>query len=184
MEIAVKSKSAHLVKDESLVQNAEKLYIVEFTFDKSWDGYTKTALFEAGGVQQPPVALTDNRCIIPAECLKRAGVNLRIGVYGVKDGIQRDTVWCLTSRIMYATEPSELIPPVGPVTPGGDVTAQILEVIRENTATDEEVREALDDAFQSDWIPPDNPDDPEAPDNTATDEEVEEVLDDVYGDEP
>ncbi|MEI3298112.1 hypothetical protein [Dysosmobacter welbionis] len=59
-----------------------------------------------------------------------------------------------------------------------------MEVIRENTATDEEVREALDDAFQSDWIPPDNPDDPEAPDNTATDEEVEEILDDVFGDEP
>ena len=40
---------------------------------------------------------------------------------------------------------------------------------------------ALDDAFASDWTPPD---DPEHPGNTATDEEVEDVLDDVFGDEP
>lgn len=67
MEIAVKATYAHLVKDESLVQNSDKLYIVEFHFDQSWDGYAKSAVFEAGGVQQPPVALTDDRCIIPAE---------------------------------------------------------------------------------------------------------------------
>ena len=40
MEIAVKETYAHMLKDESLVQNAETLYIVEFLFDKSWDGYT------------------------------------------------------------------------------------------------------------------------------------------------
>ena len=32
MEIAVKATYAHLVKDESLVQNSDKLYIVEFHF--------------------------------------------------------------------------------------------------------------------------------------------------------
>ena len=58
MEIAVKATYAHLVKDESLVQNSDKLYIVEFRFDQSWDGYAKSAVFEAGGVQQPPVAVT------------------------------------------------------------------------------------------------------------------------------
>ena len=35
MEIAVKETYAHMLKDESLVQNAETLYIVEFLFDKS-----------------------------------------------------------------------------------------------------------------------------------------------------
>ena len=102
MEIAVKATYAHLVKDESLVQNSDKLYIVEFHFDQSWDGYAKSAVFEAGGVQQPPVALTDDRCIIPAECLKRAGINLKIGVSGIKDGVQKDTVWCLASKIMLS----------------------------------------------------------------------------------
>ena len=59
-----------------------------------------------------------------------------------------------------------------------------MEVIRENTATDEEVDQALDEAFGTDWTPPDNPDDPEDPDNTATDEEVEDILDAVFGEEP
>ena len=67
MEIAVKETYAHMLKDESLVQNAETLYIVEFLFDKSWDGYTKTAIFKAGSVELS-VKLTDDRCIIPAEC--------------------------------------------------------------------------------------------------------------------
>ena len=123
MEIAVKATYAHLVKDESLVQNSDKLYIVEFRFDQSWDGYAKSAVFEAGGVQQPPVALTDDRCIIPAECLKRAGINLKIGVSGIKDGVQKDTVWCLASKIMYALDPTQLMPPTHI---DGDVKARSL----------------------------------------------------------
>ena len=177
MEIAVKETYAHMLKDESLVQNSEKIYIVEFIFDQSWDGYTKTAVFKAGS-SELSVPLTDDRCIIPAECLKQAGVNLHVGVNGVKGEEQKDTIWCLTSRIMYAVDATQLIPPSYS---GGDIRAQILEVIRENTATDEEVDAALDDAFASDWTPPD---DPEHPGNTATDEEVEDVLDDVFGDEP
>lgn len=93
-------------------------------------------------------------------------------------GVQKDTVWCLASKIMYALDPTQLMPPTHI---DGDVKAQILEVIRENTATDAEVQEVLDNAFQSSWIPPENP---EAPDNTATNEEVESILDDVFGEEP
>lgn len=178
MEIAVKSTYARMLKDESLVQNSNKLYIVEFVFDESWNRYSKFAIFETGGIQQPPVALTDDHCIIPSECLKQAGVNLRIGVYGTKDGVQRDTIWCLTSRIMYSVDPSALIPPSSP---SGDVTAQILEIIRENTATDEEALDAINEGFQTPWIPPGE--DPDDESNTATDEEVEDVLDDVFGDE-
>lgn len=75
---------------------------------------------------------------------------------------------------MYALDPTQLMPPTHI---DGDVKAQILEVIRENTATDAEVQEVLDNAFQSSWIPPENP---EAPDNTATNKEVEDILDDVF----
>lgn len=62
MEIAVKATYAHLVKDESLVQNSDKLYIVEFRFDQSWDGYAKSAVFEAGGAQHSGTTVT-----LPAE---------------------------------------------------------------------------------------------------------------------
>lgn len=145
MEIAVKETYAHMLKDESLVQNSEKIYIVEFIFDQSWDGYIKTAVFKAGSVELS-VPLTDDRCIIPAECLKQAGVNLHVGVNGVKGEEQKDTIWCLTSRIMYAVDATQLIPPSYS---GGDIRAQILEVIRENTATDEEAQEAINDALES-----------------------------------
>ena len=178
MEIAVKETYAHLIKDESLVQNSNKIYIVEFNFDRSWDGYSKSAIFEAGGIQQPPIALTDDRCFIPSECLKQAGVNLKIGVSGIKNGVKKDMIWCLTSKIMYALDPTQLIPPT---CIGEDVKAQILEVIRENTATNEEAQQVIDDAFQSSWIPPEGP---ESPDNTATNEEVKDILDDVFGDTP
>ena len=180
MKIEIGQRHALLVKDDTLIEKSGKLYLVEFTFDESWDGFTKTVTFQAGDVTET-AELTDDRCIIPSKCLETAGVVLRIGVSGVKGEEQKDTVWCLTSRILYATDAADLRPPSGPVTPGGDVTAQILEVIRANTATDEEVDAALDEAFASDWTPPD---DPEDPDNAATDEEVEEVLDDVFGDEP
>lgn len=35
MEIAVKATYAHMLKDDSLVENSEKIYIVEFHFDES-----------------------------------------------------------------------------------------------------------------------------------------------------
>lgn len=64
MEIAVKETYAHMLKDESLVQNSEKIYIVEFIFDQSWDGYTKTAVFRAGSseLSVPLITVT-----LPAE---------------------------------------------------------------------------------------------------------------------
>lgn len=179
MEIVVKAQSAYLVKDESLIQNSEKLYIVEFAFEESWNGFNKTAVFEAGGVSYPPVALTDDRCIIPSECLEKAGVMLRIGVSGEKGDETRGPVWCLASKIMYSLKPEELVPPSFV---SGDVRAQILEVILANTATDEEVDEALDEAFGSSYDPPDNPGGSSG--NVATDEEVEDILNDVFGDEP
>lgn len=182
MKIEIGQQYALLTKDDTLIEKSKKLYLVEFTFDGSWNGFTKTATFRAGTVTETS-ALTDDRCIIPSKCLEKAGVVLRIGVSGVKGEETRDTVWCLASRILYATDTADLIPPAGPVTPGGDVTAQILEIIRKNTATDEEVDAALDDAFDSSYEPPDEPGGGTSS-SIATDEEVEDVLDAVFGEQP
>ena len=180
MEIAVKETYAHMLKDESLVQNSEKIYIVEFIFDQSWDGYTKTAVFKAGSVELS-VPLTDDRCIIPAECLKQAGVNLHVGVNGVNGEEQKDTIWCLTSRIMYAVDATQLIPPClfwrrysGPDFGG----------YPREYGYGRGSRPGYGRGIGTDWTPPDDPDDPEDPDNTATDEEVEDILDAVFGEEP
>ena len=50
MKIAIKSCFTTLVEDTTLIQNAATPYPVEFAFSKDWDGFAKTALFEAGGV--------------------------------------------------------------------------------------------------------------------------------------
>lgn len=50
LKIAIKSCFTMLVEDTTLIQNAATPYPVEFAFSKDWDGFAKTALFEAGGV--------------------------------------------------------------------------------------------------------------------------------------
>ena len=185
MKIVVTDKWSSMVKDDTLIEKSEKLYIVEFAFDESWDGFTKTAIFTAGSVADE-VLLTDNRCIIPSKCLEQAGSYLRVGVYGEKDGIQKDTVWCLTSKILYRAS----IGSIGSGSGSGsgttpvpeEVRAQVIEVIRTNTATDEEVDDAINTIFGASSGDPIGPgEDPEPSDNTATDKEVDDILNDVFG---
>lgn len=67
MKIAIKSCFTTLVEDTTLIQNAATPYPVEFAFSKDWDGFAKTALFEAGGVSMA-VVLSEDKCDIPGEC--------------------------------------------------------------------------------------------------------------------
>ena len=83
MKIAIKNCFTTLVEDTTLIQNAATPYPVEFAFSKDWDGFAKTALFEAGGVSMA-VVLSEDKCDIPGECLKKGGIPLKIAVYGVK----------------------------------------------------------------------------------------------------
>lgn len=75
MKIAIKSCFTTLVEDTTLIQNAATPYPVEFAFSKDWDGFAKTALFEAGGVSMA-VVLSEDKCDIPGECLKKGGIPL------------------------------------------------------------------------------------------------------------
>lgn len=77
MKIAIKSCFTTLVEDTTLIQNAATPYPVEFAFSKDWDGFAKTALFEAGGVSMA-VVLSEDKCDIPGECLKKGGIPLKI----------------------------------------------------------------------------------------------------------
>ena len=56
---------------------------VQFSFDKAWDGLTKTAVFHAGDVTKDRVAIS-GETTVPAEVLApaNAGSILQIGVYG------------------------------------------------------------------------------------------------------
>ena len=100
MKIAIKSCFTTLVEDTTLIQNAATPYPVEFAFSKDWDGFAKTALFEAGGVSMA-VVLSEDKCDIPGECLKKGGISLKIAVYGVKGEERKSTGWHVTSKILF-----------------------------------------------------------------------------------
>ena len=100
LKIAIKSCFTTLVEDTTLIQNAATPYPVEFAFSKDWDGFAKTALFEAGGVSMA-VVLSEDKCDIPGECLKKGGIPLKIAVYGVKGEERKSTGWHVTSKILF-----------------------------------------------------------------------------------
>lgn len=167
MVIEVKDKWALLVKDDTLLQNAKKTYEAEFVFDESWDGFAKTAIFEAGPASVE-AALTEDRCGIPAECLKRGSVKLRVGVYGVKGDERKGTVWCETSMIVPALDmdvgslPGPCLPDerydqimaaIGNLSAAGFEGKSLAEIILEiknsvcETATDEEIAGMIGSVF-------------------------------------
>lgn len=168
MKIAINDRHAVLVEDDSLVQNSKKNYQAVFSFDKSWAGFTKTVLFEAGSVSAA-VVLTEDRCTIPTECLNLGGVMLQVGIYGVKGEERKATVWCQTSRILPSggldlgqTNPSQPMPDdlyaqimsaIGDLGAAGFEGKTLAEAIGEikngiaDTATDAEVDSTLDSAF-------------------------------------
>lgn len=99
MKINVMDGWAVVVEDDTLQQNSTKNYRVEFGFDSSWDGYTKTAIFKAGSVSVT-VDLAKDHCVIPAECLKYGSVKLQIGIYGVRDKERKGTIWCPAGMVI------------------------------------------------------------------------------------
>lgn len=201
MKLAIKGRYTMLVEDATLVQNSQTPYPVSFTFSEDWDGFAKTALFEAGGASIA-VVLTDDQCNIPAECLKKGGVRLKIAVYGTKGEETKATDYHVTSMILYQAGLSvgsgisggaavgdeayqQIMAIIGDTESAGFGNKTLTEVIVEirksisTTATDEEVEDMLDSTFSSTSIDPDDED--ESPDNTATDKEVEDILNDVFG---
>ena len=199
MKIEINGSCAKLVKDDSLIQNSASPYSVEFTFSDDWDGFTKTALFEAGSASIA-VVLTDDKCTIPAECLKRAGIRLQVMVYGARGNDRISAGWCVTSMILHkaglglGSGGSTVLPDdayeqimaaIGDLSAAGFEGKTLAEIFKEikdsrcETATDEEVSAALNTTFGK---KPDISELPEEqPDNTATDKEVSDILKDVFG---
>lgn len=208
MKIEIKGTFTRLVEDASLIQNALRPYPVEFIFDEFWDGFVKTALFEAGGASIA-VVLDDDKCTLPAECLKRAGVRLQVAVYGVKGEERISTGWCITGMILYKADLGlgqgssagggtpipddvyeQIMAAIGDLEAagfGGKTLAEIFREIKDSicgTATDAEVDDALNGIFGQSSGLPEIPGGSEPSDNTATDEEVDDILDAVFGKKP
>ena len=199
LKIAIKSCFTMLVEDTTLIQNAATPYPVEFAFSKDWDGFAKTALFEAGGVSMA-VVLSEDKCDIPGECLKKGGIPLKIAVYGIKGEERKSTGWHVTSKILFPANISvgtggsgdpmgdeaykQIMGIIGDPSTAGFGNKTLTEVIVEiqrsisGTASDKEVDDMLNDAFAS------NDPGGSTSDNTASDKEVDDLLNDVFGEQP
>lgn len=58
-----------------------------FTFDATWNGFEKTAVFALDTTDHYRVSLEGNTCRIPAACISKEGL-LKIGMYGINaDGV-------------------------------------------------------------------------------------------------
>lgn len=99
-EQALKITQRQLATD-SLVGNNKNMYSCQFTFDNTWDGFTKTAVFQNKKLDKfnrPNVfydfATLDesNQCTIPLTVLKDQSI-LYIGVCGVKQEQNYATVF-------------------------------------------------------------------------------------------
>jgi len=91
MKLAVRKHDINVVEPQRLVSGSVNLVRCQFSFDETWEGYGKTAVFASfGGVWAVP--LVADEATIPWEALE-AGRRLRIGVYGVKDDVRLPTVY-------------------------------------------------------------------------------------------
>ena len=80
---------------------------VVFSFDESWEGLEKTAVFRCGNVTLDRLYL-ENQTTIPWELTKKTGCHLWAGVYGCNgDGsVQIPTVWVDLGEVLPGADPS------------------------------------------------------------------------------
>ena len=91
---------------------------VEFTFDDSWYGLAKTAVFMAGE-ERRIVDSIDYEAIVPWEVLQKPGYRLNVGVYGVNlaGSIAMTTTWVNVGAIYQSANPLDdsMLSPTLPV---------------------------------------------------------------------
>lgn len=121
------------------VSRSVDIYEAVFAFDESWDGFSKTAVFQTNSETAIEVVLVDDACTIPHEVLAVSG-QMRIGVYGVKDEMVMPTVWGQTVRVHLGT-------PTGSTgtTPTPSIYAQILA----EAEAAHDIAEAVQDSWES-----------------------------------
>ena len=117
MSFSVSGQRIELTDAAMLVAGTVNEYTARFTFDESWDGYQRTAVFYCNTVEREQL-LTDDACTVPWEVLVSNGY-LRVGVYGTKDGSRLPTIW--TERRLYIN------PGAGPTQEAADPSPTLVE---------------------------------------------------------
>ena len=117
LSFSVSAQRIELTDAAMLVAGTVNEYTARFTFDESWDGYQRTAVFSCGDISREQL-LTDDACTVPWEVLVSNGY-LRVGVYGTKDGSRLPTIW--TERRLYIN------PGAGPTQESEDPSPTLVE---------------------------------------------------------
>ncbi len=141
MKLNVTGQQIAVEQMPELVAGSAGVYEAEFHFDESWAGYTRTAVFAAGGVERECLLNLD-KCTVPWEMMEAGGV-LQVGVYGLAGENRMPTVW---------TEPRFLIRRgAGPAqegqAPSPDMAQQILAAIGPLTELETAARGSLVEAI-------------------------------------
>ena len=121
-----------IIADEPLliVTGSENVYECHFSFTSEWTGFEKTAVFTSQN-EAREVLIHNNMCIMPWEVLEREDirrVELKIGVYGVKDDMRMPTVYTKPILVRPGAETAE-----GGGDPSPTQWEQILSMLADGT---------------------------------------------------
>lgn len=126
------------IEKELLVAKTVKDYTASFSFDESWAGWTKRAVFSnvnAGIIKEMPLD-NDSTCVIPWEVLETPGT-LLVGIFGAMDDKRRPTLWADRLYIKEGTEPGE-----SAKEPSPDVLSKLQESIDKAIISGADIDEA------------------------------------------
>lgn len=118
---------------------------VQFTFNSSWDGLSKTAVFRCMDITKDVLSI-DSEVTIPHEVLVRSGSPLYAGVYGTNaDGTEViPTVWATVGIVYSGADPSG--DPSAELTPGA--VDQMMIILAETKKAAEEAHQKAADAVK------------------------------------
>lgn len=118
---------------------------VQFSFNSSWDGLSKTAVFRCRDIVKDVLNI-DSEVTIPHEVLARSGSALEVGVYGTNaDGsLVIPTVWRTVDIVYGGADPSG--DPSAELTPGA--VDQMMIILAETKKAAEEAHQKAADAVK------------------------------------
>ena len=106
IRIFCRQADAILKETQTLTSGMTNYPEVVLTFSQDWDGFGKAVVVRAGNVYED-VLVTNNKFIIPHECLETAGVNLSVGISGSNGTQTIPTIWCAVGEILEGTDVNE-----------------------------------------------------------------------------
>ena len=107
IEINVNGSVVSVQKSEALYSGAQDVYTCQFALDRSWEKYSKNAVFRTGRKAITAVVNEDNTCVLPWELLVREniGLEIEVGMYGVgADGEILTSVWDSIGTVREGSE--------------------------------------------------------------------------------